>query len=145
MKNVKSIVATILIFACVAAGAMAQAKKMQKVSDVGILTSDAGVKVGTIEMNGTFKNANGMVIGKVVKNAKDASKYDYYDGTGKVAAIISADGTVKDLNGVVLYTLSAPDANGYCTVYDASGAEFGKVHEKYKHKGVCLMHASKKA
>jgi sporulation protein YlmC with PRC-barrel domain len=143
MKNVTSIIATMLIFACMATGAMAQAKKVQKVSDMGVLTNEAGVKVGTIE-NGVLKNDKGVVIGKVVKNPKDENMFDFFDKDGRAIASVSKDGKVKDTEGKIIYTLSAPDANGYCTVYDANGVEFGKVHEKHKHTGACMMHASKK-
>ena len=144
MKNVTSIIATMLVFVCIATGAMAQAKKVQKVSDMGVLTNEAGVKIGTIEMNGTFKNTSGVVIGKVVKNPKDESMFDFSDKDGRAIASVSKDGKVKDMEGKILYTISAPDANGYCIVYDANGAVFGKVHEKHKHTGPCIMHASKK-
>ena len=80
----------------------------------------------------------------MVKYPKDDNLFGYFDKDGKAIASVSKDGKVKDLDDKIIYTLSAPDANGYCTVYDANGVEFGKVHEKHKQSGACMMHASKK-
>jgi|GEM_PF-5413230 len=145
MKNLKMLLSAML-FIVFTTGALAQNNnyKSQTVSPSGVLTDHNNTTIGTIESDGTFKNANGEVIGKLVKNAGDPSKFDFSDKTGKKVATVLNNGTVVDTNGKVLYTVSAPDAKGYCKVFDTDNKEIGMVHEDHKHKGAVLMHATKK-
>ena len=146
MKKLKAILLAFMSIIFVAALAQAQngKYKSQVVSSTGVLTDENNTKIGTIESDGSFKDMSGNVIGKFIKNTGDPSRFDFSDKSGKKIATILADGTVKDLNGNVLYTVSAPDTNGYCKVYDSTGKEIGIVHEDHKHKGACMMHSSKK-
>lgn len=118
--------------------------KSQKVTDDGTLIDENNTKLGTIEADGTLKNASGAVIGKVVQNTKDVTMYDFYNNKGKIVATIGPAGMVKDMEGRVLYTVDEPDETGYCNVYDAKNRQIGLIHEKRRHEGACLMHSKKK-
>jgi uncharacterized protein YdeI (BOF family) len=144
MKNIKSIIAVLMLFVCIGASAQAQNYKAQTVSPTGILTNESNVKIGTIEPNGDLRDSKGMLIGRFIKNTSDPSSFDFSDKTGRKIATVLNDGTVKDPSGKTLYTVSAPDENRYCKVYDAEGKEVGFVYEDQKQKGPMLIHFLKK-
>ncbi|MBC7451040.1 MAG: hypothetical protein H7259_06090 [Cytophagales bacterium] len=153
MKTLTSLFSGLMLCTFVAASVQAQTGtavttsnyKSQKVSDKGVWTDENGVKLGTIEPDGTLKDTSGVVFGKVTKNKTNPAVYDFSDKEGRMIGTVMEDGTVKDMNRKVLYTVSAPDANGYCKVYDASGKELGVVHKTHKHKGAAMMHHHKKS
>jgi hypothetical protein len=144
MKNVKTIIFSFLLMIAMSAYVHAQQYTTARVSSSGVLTDKNQTKIGTIEFDGCFKDSCGRVIGKMVKNTKDASTFYFIDRSGKKIAIVLIDGTVKDLKGNILYTVSAPDAKRYCKVFDATGTEIGIVYEHHLQKGPMLMYYTKK-
>lgn len=108
-------------------------KSQFNVRSTGEVVNVEGVKLGTIETDGTIKNAKGEVVGKIVKN-------DLLDKVGKKLGAVSEDGTLTGANGKVLFRVSTADENGICKILDANGKEVGTVHANYKQQGACAIH-----
>src|SRR6187402_618169 len=107
MKTITSLLSGLFLLLSVAASAQTQTGitnyKTQQISDKGVWTDENGIKLGTIEPDGTLKDTSGVIFGKVVKSTKTPAVYDFSDKEGRAIGTITEDGTVKDLNGKVLY------------------------------------------
>ncbi|MBC7451039.1 MAG: hypothetical protein H7259_06085 [Cytophagales bacterium] len=148
MKTTKSIIFSLLLLACTAAGIQAQTSaeyNTQKVSDKGIWTNVDRKKLGSIDSAGVLKDSNDVALGRIEHNPKNPGIYEFKDINGHLLATVLEDGTVRDLKGKVMYSVYAPDENGYCEVIGEAGRLKGMVHLNYKHSGVCLMQVRKTA
>jgi hypothetical protein len=142
MKILKTILLSLLALMLALNISVAQNYKSQfNVKSTGQVENDKGVKLGSIEADGTIKNAKGEVVGKVAKKDKGA---EILDKLGKKMGAVSESGTMTGANGKVLYTISTADENGICKILDASGKQVGTVHENYKQQGACAIHCLSK-
>ena len=107
-------------------------------------------KAPTIDASGKV-----MVDGKYVGEVVDSTILQHEK---KTIAIVGSNGEVVDpatkkklgkaeKNGNFVYfegdehwTLSDPNADGYCEVKDKSGVVVGMVHQNYKQQGACAIH-----
>lgn len=110
------------------------------INSQGHVLDERGVKLGWIEEDGSIKNKDGVVVGKIQKTAGEAI---FLNKSGKKIGTLSKNGTLKEINGKVLYTISTADESGVCKILDASNREIGTVHENYKQQGACAMHCLK--
>jgi len=128
--------------------------KLMCVAFIGIMAT-AGVqaqnyKAPTIDASGKV-----MVDGKYAGEITDSTIINHEKST---IAIVGNNGEVMDAktkkklgkaekNGNFVYfesdehwTLSDPNAEGYCEVKDKTGAVVGMVHQNYKQQGACAIH-----
>jgi hypothetical protein len=142
MKKAKLILLSLLALVLALNVSIAQNYKSQfNINATGQIENDKGVKLGTIEKDGTIKNSKGDVTGKAVKNNKGVV---LSDKLGKKMGAVSEDGTLTGANGKVLFKISTADENGICKILDVSGKEVGTVHENYKQQGACAFHCLNK-
>jgi len=128
--------------------------KLMCVAFIGIMAT-AGVqaqnyKAPTIDASGKV-----MVDGKYAGEITDSTIINHEKST---IAIVGNNGEVMDAktkkklgkaekNGNFVYfesdehwTLSDPNAEGYCEVKDKNGVVVGMVHQNYKQQGACAIH-----
>lgn len=101
--------------------------------------------MGSVDTSGFLKDSVDVVFGKIEKMPNNPGLYTFYDLDGKEVATILKDGTVRDVHGMVLFTVRAADGKGYCKVYNTARRVTGLVHQNYLHSGVCLMQTTKQA
>ena len=90
--------------------------KIGAVTKEGTVTDAKGKKLAYLDANGQLLDANGKKLGKMGKDGKT-----YYDS-----------------NGTIMFAIK-DNADGTCTIQDASGKVIGNVHSSYK--GVaCSLH-----
>jgi hypothetical protein len=118
--------------------ANAQSYKAQfKVDDTGKVSNEKGTRLGTIESDGTIKDANGKVVGKLIKSDNGSELMNHL---GKKMGELLDDGTLKDAKGKTMFTISTADEAGICKILDKNGKPVGTVHENYKNQGACAYH-----
>ena len=137
MKTFKKFLLALMALATIQFVSAQDYKHPFNVKSSGEVVNQKGEKLGWIEADGTIKNAQGEVVGKVQMKDKQAV---FLDKLGKKAGAVSENGTLTGTNGKVLYTISTADENGNCKILDASGKEVGIVHENYKKQGACAIH-----
>jgi hypothetical protein len=132
MKKIKLMcVAFIGIMAT--AGIQAQNYKAPTIDASGKVTV-AGKYVGEIK-DSTIANHEG---GKIAIIGSDGMLIDHK--TGKKLGKAEKNGNFVYFEGNEQWTLSEPNADGYCEVKDKTGTVVGMVHENYKQQGACAIH-----
>jgi hypothetical protein len=134
MKQIKLLLLITLSVLFVSASYGQSYKAQFKVDNNGQATNDKGTKLGTIESDGTIKDAKGKVVGKLINGT------DLTDPLGKKMGEVLSDGTLKDVKGKTMFTISTADQAGICKILDKNGKEVGTVHENYKKQAACAYH-----
>lgn len=136
MKSLNKIVIAVFLLVTFNVALAQNPKSQFIINATGKVLTDKGIEVGWIENDGSIKNAQGVLVGKIV-----GSKV--LDKMGNKIAEVSSDGSLKDGKGKIIYTVLTTDASGNCKIVDASGKEVAKVHENYKMQGSCAFHCLK--
>ena len=128
--------------------------KFMLVAFIGIMATSVAeaqnYKAPTIDASGKV-----LVDGKYAGEITDSTIINHEKSA---IAIVGNNGEVTDMktkkklgkaekNGNFVYfegdehwTLSDPNADGYCEVKDKSGVVVGMVHQNYKQQGACAIH-----
>jgi sporulation protein YlmC with PRC-barrel domain len=132
MKKIKLMTAAIIGLMASFSTVEAQNYKAPKIDASGIITVD-GKHVGTIK-DSTIANHEGQ---KIAIAGTDGILIDH---KGKKLGKSEKNGNFVYFEGDEHWTISDPDAEGYCEVKDKAGNVVGTVHKNYKQQGACAIH-----
>ncbi|MDX2191350.1 MAG: hypothetical protein SFY32_15970 [Bacteroidota bacterium] len=137
MKKLVKIAAIIAATMLSVSVAFSQNYKAVKIDASGKVTDEKGIVVASVSSDGTITDAKGAVLGKIEGNSLK-------DKMGMKMGEIMDNGSFKDGSGTVIYTVSAADKDGKCSIMDKSGTLLGTVDKAQLKAAACVMHCLKK-
>lgn len=136
MKAIRDFMLTAVSAMLTVTMAFSQNYKAPKIDASGKVTDESGMVVASVSKDGTIKDAKGNTLGKIEKGSLN-------DKMGVKMGQVMENGSFKDGSGTIIYTVSAPDAKGMCSIMDQSGNVVGTVDKAQLKYGGCVMHCLK--